>query len=174
MKPTSSGIPEAKTTRAALKLVGRRRICLSGTPVQNCAEDLWPIFHFLMPGFLGRRKTLKETLQQENEAIERLRQRVAPFVLRRLKKEVATELPPKTEILLHAQMSDEQERFYRELLEKERVGVMDLLGSKGLERSRVSILAAITRLASGGMPSSPGWWRQAVVGQDRAVPRPGR
>ena len=138
--------PEAKTTRAALKLAARRRMCLSGTPVQNCAEDLWPIFHFLMPGFLGRRKTLKETLQDDPEAINRLRDRVAPFVLRRIKSEVATELPPKTEILLHAQMSDDQERFYRELLEKERVGVMDLLGSKGLERSRVSILAAITRL----------------------------
>ena len=138
--------PEAKTTRAALKLQARRRMCLSGTPVQNCAEDLWPIFHFLMPGFLGRRKTLKETLQDDPEAIHRLRDRVAPFVLRRIKSEVATELPPKTEVLLHAKMSDEQEAFYRELLEKERVGVMDLLGSKGLERSRVSILAAITRL----------------------------
>jgi superfamily II DNA or RNA helicase len=138
--------PEAKTTRAALKLAARRRMCLSGTPVQNCAEDLWPIFHFLMPGFLGRRKTLKETLQDDPEAIHRLRDRVAPFVLRRVKSEVATELPPKTEVLLHAKMSDEQEAFYRELLEKERVGVMDLLGSKGLERSRVSILAAITRL----------------------------
>ena len=138
--------PEAKTTRAALKLAARRRMCLSGTPVQNCAEDLWPIFHFLMPGFLGRRKTLKETLQDDPEAINRLRDRVAPFVLRRIKSEVATELPPKTEILLHAEMSDDQERFYKGLLEKERVGVMDLLGSKGLERSRVSILAAITRL----------------------------
>jgi superfamily II DNA or RNA helicase len=137
---------EAKTTRAALKLVSRRRMCLSGTPVQNCAEDLWPIFHFLMPGFLGRRKTLKETLQDDPEAIGRLRDRVAPFVLRRIKKEVATELPPKTEILLHAEMSEEQRIFYNDLLEKERVGVMDLLGSKGLERSRVSILAAITRL----------------------------
>ena len=138
--------PEAKTTRAALKLVARRRMCLSGTPVQNCAEDLWPIFHFLMPGFLGRRKTLKETLQDDPEAINRLRDRVAPFVLRRIKQEVATELPPKTEILLHAEMGDDQSRFYADLLEKERVGVMDLLGSKGLERSRVSILAAITRL----------------------------
>ncbi len=138
--------PEAKTTRAALKIASRRRMCLSGTPVQNCAEDLWPIFHFLMPGFLGRRKTLKETLQDDPEAIHRLRDRVAPFVLRRIKSEVATELPPKTEILLHAQMSEEQHQFYRDLLEKERVGVMDLLGSKGLERSRVSILAAITRL----------------------------
>ncbi len=138
--------PEAKTTRAALKLVARRRMCLSGTPVQNCAEDLWPIFHFLMPGFLGRRKTLKETLQDDPEAISRLRDRVSPFVLRRMKKEVATELPPKTEILLHAEMSEDQRIFYNELLEKERVGVMDLLGSKGLERSRVSILAAITRL----------------------------
>jgi superfamily II DNA or RNA helicase len=140
--------PEAKTTRAALALVknSRRRICLSGTPVQNCAEDLWPIFQFLMPFFLGRRKVLKETLQEDNDAIERLRSRVAPFVLRRIKKEVATELPPKTEILLNARMSDEQFIFYRDLLEKERVGVMDLLGSKGLERSRVSILAAITRL----------------------------
>ena len=138
--------PEAKTTRAALKLVGRRRMCLSGTPVQNCAEDLWPIFHFLMPGFLGRRKTLKETLQEDNKAIERLRERVAPFVLRRLKKEVATELPPKTEVLLHAKMTESQERYYRELLEKERSGVMDLLDNRGLERSRVSILAAITRL----------------------------
>ncbi len=138
--------PEAKTTRAALKLQGRRRLCLSGTPVQNCAEDLWPIFHFLMPGFLGRRKTLKETLQDDNEAINRLRERVAPFVLRRLKSEVATELPPKTEILLHAKMNEDQEIFYKDLLEKERVGVMDLLGSRGLERSRVSILAAITRL----------------------------
>ena len=140
--------PEAKTTRAALTLVkhSHRRMCLSGTPVQNCAEDLWPIFHFLMPYFLGRRKVLKETLQEDNKAIERLRSRVAPFVLRRIKKEVATELPPKTEILLHARMSDEQYTFYRDLLEKERVGVMDLLGSRGLERSRVSILAAITRL----------------------------
>ena len=138
--------PEAKTTRAALKLQGKYRMCLSGTPVQNCAEDLWPIFHFLMPGFLGRRKTLKETLQDDNEAINRLRERVAPFVLRRLKSEVATELPPKTEILLHAKMNEDQELFYRDLLEKERVGVMDLLGSRGLERSRVSILAAITRL----------------------------
>ena len=138
--------PEAKTTRAALKLQGKHRMCLSGTPVQNCAEDLWPIFHFLMPGFLGRRKTLKETLQDDNEAINRLRERVSPFVLRRLKKEVATELPPKTEILLHAKMNEDQEIFYRDLLEKERVGVMDLLGSRGLERSRVSILAAITRL----------------------------
>ncbi|MFM2089697.1 MAG: hypothetical protein RLZZ127_186 [Planctomycetota bacterium] len=138
--------PEAKTTRAAMKLVAKRRMCLSGTPVQNCAEDLWPIFHFLMPGFLGRRKTLKETLQDDPEAISRLRDRVAPFVLRRIKSEVATELPPKTEILLHAEMAEEQRIFYRDLLEKERVGVMDLLGSKGLEKSRVSILAAITRL----------------------------
>jgi superfamily II DNA or RNA helicase len=138
--------PEAKTTRAALKLIARRRMCLSGTPVQNCAEDLWPIFHFLMPGFLGRRKTLKETLQDDPEAINRLRDRVAPFVLRRIKIEVAKELPPKTEILLHAEMDADQRTFYNELLEKERVGVMDLLGSKGLERSRVSILAAITRL----------------------------
>lgn len=138
--------PEAKTTRAALKLLAKRRMCLSGTPVQNCAEDLWPIFHFLMPGFLGRRKTLKETLQDDPDAISRLRDRVSPFVLRRIKKEVATELPPKTEILLHAEMSEGQRIFYNDLLEKERVGVMDLLGSKGLERSRVSILAAITRL----------------------------
>ena len=138
--------PEAKTTRAAMKIVAKRRMCLSGTPVQNCAEDLWPIFHFLMPGFLGKRKTLKETLQDDPEAIGRLRDRVAPFVLRRLKKEVATELPPKTEILLHAEMEESQRIFYNDLLEKERVGVMDLLGSKGLERSRVSILAAITRL----------------------------
>jgi len=140
--------PEAKTTKAALALVkqSRRRMCLSGTPVQNCAEDLWPIFHFLMPFFLGRRKVLKETLQEDGEAGERLRDRVAPFVLRRLKSEVATELPPKTEILLHAKMNDDQDVFYRDLLEKERIGVMDLLGSKGLERSRVSILAAITRL----------------------------
>ena len=63
--------PEAKTTRAALKLNGRRRVCLSGTPVQNCAEDLWPIFHFLMPGFLGRRKTLRETLSEDRKAVER-------------------------------------------------------------------------------------------------------
>ncbi len=138
--------PEAKTTRAALKLAADNRLCLSGTPVQNCAEDLWPIFQFLMPGFLGRRKTLKETLQDDGEAIMRLRERVAPFVLRRLKTEVAKELPPKTEILLHAKMSDEQDTFYREVLERERIGVMDLLGSRGLERSRVSILAAITRL----------------------------
>ena len=138
--------PEAKTTRAAMKIDAKRRMCLSGTPVQNCAEDLWPIFHFLMPGFLGRRKTLKETLQDDPEAIHRLRDRVSPFVLRRIKAEVATELPPKTEILLHAEMSEDQRLFYNDLLEKERVGVMDLLGSKGLERSRVSILAAITRL----------------------------
>jgi hypothetical protein len=81
------------------------RLALSGTPVENRLEELWSLFHFLNPGLLGRAARLRRALRQahrrgrQGAAVE-LRERLRPFVLRRLKKEVAPELPPRTEVVL--------------------------------------------------------------------------
>jgi SNF2 family DNA or RNA helicase len=110
--------PSSQVTRAAHRLKGEFRLALSGTPVENRLEDLWSIFQFLHPGFLG---TLGEFQEDWSGPIQRgasaraetLRKRIRPFLLRRLKNEVARELPPRTEIVLEAELSEAEWRHYR-------------------------------------------------------------
>ena len=86
--------PKAKITQTCLSINARHRLALSGTPIENTALDLWTIFRFLMPGLLGSRKDLERDLVENPEdTIKLLRKQVTPFVLRRVKSEVATELP---------------------------------------------------------------------------------
>ena len=86
--------PKAKITQTCLSINARHRLALSGTPIENTALDLWTIFRFLMPGLLGGRKDMERDLVESPEdTIKLLRKQVTPFVLRRVKSEVATELP---------------------------------------------------------------------------------
>jgi len=110
--------PKAKITQTCLSIESKFRIALSGTPIENSAIDLWTIFRFLMPGLLGGRKEFEQNLTDDTEkAYLRIRKQVSPFVLRRLKKEVATELPPKLETELPCRLTDEQKKEYRKLTE---------------------------------------------------------
>ena len=94
--------PKAKVTQACLSIDARHRLALSGTPIENSALDLWTIFRFLMPGLLGARKELEKSLIEDStNTLQLLRRQVTPFVLRRMKNDVAAELPPSSKQSFH-------------------------------------------------------------------------
>jgi len=119
---------ESQTAQAAYALHATHRFALTGTPVENRLEELWSQFHFVMPGFLGGRKHFQETYsrpieQGEMVAAETLRRRIQPFVLRRLKQDVAPELPPLTELVLRCPMPDEQRDVYKAVHQAAQVAI---------------------------------------------------
>ncbi len=140
------------TAQACKAIPADHRLALTGTPLENRLSELWSIFDFLMPGFLGAEDDFAERYEQPIEvaadvgARERLRRRVQPFVLRRLKTEVARDLPPKTETVAYCEMEPAQAALYREVLEESRAKVQESIQKVGFKRARVSILAALLRL----------------------------
>ena len=144
--------PSAKVTQALKTLPVERRICLTGTPLENHLGELWSQFDFLMPGFLGSRKhfnryfrTPIETHGSE-ERRERLAALVRPFLLRRRKEQVATELPPKTEIVREVSLEPEQARLYESIRVSMEHRVRALLAERGLARSHIEMLDALLKL----------------------------
>jgi len=119
---------------------------LTGTPLENRQMDLWSIFRFLLPGLLGSRATFESALNADREGtLTRLRAQLAPFILRRTKKEVATELPPKMEMDLICPLTDVQRAEYARICSEglERLG--DDVGAAMREKS-FGFLALLTRL----------------------------
>lgn len=140
-------------TAQACKSVGAdHKIALTGTPLENRLTELWSLFDFLMPGFLGNADSFHEryehpiTVQGEMETRERLKKRIHPFILRRLKTEVAKDLPPKTEVVTWVDMEPGQQALYREVLEDSKRKVHDSIDKVGFARSRISILSALMKL----------------------------
>ncbi|WP_137172148.1 DEAD/DEAH box helicase [Massilia sp. HP4] len=142
----------AKAAQTARLLDARHRLCLTGTPVQNHLGELWSQFHFLMPGLLGDERSFKanyrKPIEQGGDTLRQdfLVRRVKPFMLRRTKDKVATELPPKSEILLPVELCSAQ----RDLYETVRVAmdrkVRAEIDRKGLARSHIVILEALLKL----------------------------
>ena len=143
---------DSATAQACKALPGEHRLALTGTPLENRLSELWSIFDFLMPGFLGAEEDFAERYEQPIEVggdlavRERLRRRVQPFLLRRLKTEVAKDLPPKIETVAYCEMEPAQAALYREVLEQSRAKVQESIQKVGFKRARVSILAALLRL----------------------------
>lgn len=142
----------SKTALLVKELQAEQRWALTGTPLENRLSELWSIFDFLMPGFLGNYPHFKRKYQQpielhhSKEHLERLRRRIFPFVLRRLKSEVASELPPKTEVTNLCEMNVDQRKLYQEVLAACRRQVFTEVEKKGIEKSQISILTALLRL----------------------------
>ncbi len=142
----------SKTALLVKEIKSEQRWALTGTPLENRLSELWSIFDFLMPGFLGSYPHFKRKYQQpiENQQsvihLERLKKRIYPFILRRLKNEVAKELPPKTEVTSLCEMTPEQTKLYQEVLATCRKQVFAEVEKKGIEKSHVSILTALLRL----------------------------
>lgn len=112
--------PQTLIARACLKINAEHRLALTGTPIENRHLDLWTIFRFLMPGLLGRRRELEQVLADSEiaaESLERLKIQIAPFILRRTKREVAKELPEKTQNVLFCPMLDLQREHYRAIVQ---------------------------------------------------------
>ncbi len=117
--------PAAKVSQCCHNLRARHRIVLTGTPLENRQLDLWSLFHFLMPGLLGTRVVFEDAVQREGDAfLRKLRSQVAPFVLRRTKKRVASELPEKIEMTLASPLGELQRREYARICREglERLG----------------------------------------------------
>ena len=128
------------------------RLVLTGTPLENSVLDLWSIFDFLMPGYLGSPADFRERYElpiirdKSAEAQERLARRVRPFLLRRLKRDVAPDLPAKLEQVSFCELSEDQASVYQQVLEASRREVLAAVGAQGLAKSRMVILTALLRL----------------------------
>ena len=127
------------------RLRARSRFCLTGTPLENHAGELWSLFDFVLPGYLGAYNDFMQRYQDGGRSAE-LRDRLRPFLLRRLKRDVLPELPEKLETVLMAEMTPEQAQVYRAAQLRLGRRVERVLGEKGLSRGRIEILAAITEL----------------------------
>ena len=139
--------PEAKVTQACQCLKARHRIALTGTPLENRYLDVWTLFRFLMPGLLGLRRHFETNLDMHAvEALaDRIRTQIAPFVLRRTKRDVACELPPKVEVDLMCPMTDVQREEYERLT---REGIQSLGSNinEAVRQRSMGFLTLLTRL----------------------------
>lgn len=144
--------PSAQITKAVYQLKANARIALSGTPVMNNTFDLYAQLHFLVPGLFGQpeffRKEYAHPIDRERneEKIRALQQLTAPFVLRRTKQQVATDLPPKTESVLWCEMSPEQKSLYDEVKGQIRDSIFLNIKQEGINKSKLSILAGMQKL----------------------------
>ncbi len=144
--------PKSSTFKAVAALRAEHRLCLSGTPLENHLGELWSLFHFLMPGFLGKAEAFRQLYRtpierQGDEARQRqLAGRVRPFILRRTKSEVARELPPKSEIVVPIELSGAQRDLYETLRVAMSERVREAVGKQGLARSQIMILDALLKL----------------------------
>jgi len=142
----------SKAAQTVRLLDARHRLCLTGTPVQNHLGELWSQFHFLMPGLLGDDKqfntVFRKPIEQRGDVQRKdlLARRVKPFMLRRTKDKVATELPPKTEIVLPIELDGAQRDLYETVRVAMDKKVRDAIDAKGLARSQIIILDALLKL----------------------------
>lgn len=138
--------PEAKATQACLRLRGRHRIALTGTPLENRPLDLWTLYRYLMPGLLGPRKAFEsESLRDPAGQRDRLRKQITPFLLRRTKREVAKELPNKIEMELACPLTDPQREEYARLV-REGVGALGQDLAAAARERPLTLLTLLTRL----------------------------
>ncbi len=138
--------PDAKVSLACMGIAARHRIILTGTPLENRHLDLWTLFRYLMPGLLGERRSFVDGLDRDGaDFLKRLNRQITPFVLRRTKKDVARELPPKVEIRLVCPLSGLQEQEYSRLVEEG----LNTLGNDFTQikrRQTMNLFTLLTRL----------------------------
>jgi SNF2 family DNA or RNA helicase len=144
--------PSSKSYQAVKQLKSRHKLILSGTPVENTVNDLWTQMSFINPGLLGSQQfflnefvTPIEKKKDEDKAL-RLQALIKPFVLRRTKEQVATELPPKTEQLFYCQMSDEQSAVYEKVKSEYRNELLQSLEDGTFAQTQIQVLQGLIKL----------------------------
>ena len=138
----------SQTFAAVCALTGKMRLCLSGTPMENSAEDLWSLFHFLMPTLLGDLRSFRShySLLDGGRNLFHLRKKIAPFMLRRMKKEILPDLPEKVEQTIFVEMCESQRAVYEKWLGNYRAGLIQKIARDGAGSHRMEVLEAILRL----------------------------
>ncbi len=140
--------PDSQVARAAYRINARHRIALTGTPIENRLEELWSQMHFTNPGLLGGRTAFRERfagpISRGDAAVtKQLRQRIAPFLLRRLKRDVAPELPPRTDAVMYVELDQTERTIYDAVRAATRKEVIEKLGQGG---GVMAALEALLRL----------------------------
>lgn len=144
--------PTSHIARAVLQLKSRHRLTLTGTPLENTTMDLWSQMSFVNPGLLGGHTFFKNEFQvpiekRHDEAqTKKLNSIIKPFILRRLKSQVATDLPEKVENIYYTNLSPAQEEKYEEAKSFYRHKILDLIEKEGISNSRMTILEGLTKL----------------------------
>jgi len=143
---------QAQITKAAIQLDAKARVALSGTPIMNNTFDLYAQLNFLLPGMFGGQEFFKREYANpidkdgDKEKVKALQKMTAPFVLRRTKEQVATDLPEKTESVLWCQMGEAQKALYEDVKNRIRDSIFLDIKSSGLEKNKLNILAGIMKL----------------------------
>ena len=141
-----------QNAKAIKEINAETRYALTGTPIENSLSELWSIFDFIMPGYLFGYRKFKELYEmpivrdEDDTAMRKLKMLIEPFILRRIKKEVLTELPDKTITVLNNEMQEEQQKIYLSYLQKAKNQAMAEIDDNGFEKSQIKILALLMRL----------------------------
>ena len=142
----------SQTAQAVKQLQASHKLALSGTPIENKLEELWSVFDFLMPGFLltmaeFNSRYVNPIMERQDKTVEkRLKLQIYPFILRRMKRDVAKDLPDKVENIAYCELTDEQKDFYLQVLDSTKEELFKSIEQNGLEKSRLSIFSALLRL----------------------------
>jgi SNF2 family DNA or RNA helicase len=146
--------PAAQVTQSVKQLQSELRLALTGTPLENRLLDLWSIVDFVQPGYLGSQQRFLELYEPKGEDVamaqkighRRLAAKIRPVMLRRLKRQVAQDLPDRIEIRRDCELDDPQRKLYLTELRRSREKVMQTIAEKGVAKSKLHVLAALTRL----------------------------
>ncbi len=142
----------SQTAQAVKKLNSQHRLALSGTPIENKLEELWSVFDFLMSGFMFSMsefnfRYVNPIMERGDKTVEkRLKLQIYPFILRRMKRDVAKDLPDKVENIAYCELTPDQRDFYMEVLDSTKEELFKSIEQNGLEKSRMSIFSALLRL----------------------------
>jgi len=144
--------PASKSFKSVKTLKSKHKLILSGTPVENTVNDLWTQMSFINPGLLGSQSLFYTEFvipiekKKDEEKASKLQALIKPFVLRRTKTQVATELPPKTENLFYCQMSEEQKEYYEKIKSEYRNELLLNLEDGSFKKSQIQVLQGLTKL----------------------------
>lgn len=142
----------SQTAQAVKLLTSQHKLALSGTPIENKLEELWSVFDFLMPGFLFsmadfNSRYVNPIMERQDKVVEkRLKLQIYPFILRRMKRDVAKDLPDKVENIAYCELTDDQKDFYLQVLDSTKEELFKSIEQNGLEKSRLSIFSALLRM----------------------------
>ena len=144
--------PITETAKVARHLLARHRLAVTGTPIENKLDELWALFDFLMPGYLGSQARFRRdydgpiTREKNVGVADELKRKIAPFILRRMKEQVATDLPPKLYVTRECKLTREQETLYERIAGEGRQRVMEQAKAGNDVSLTMSILASLTHL----------------------------
>ncbi len=142
----------AQMTKVVKEIKASTKIALSGTPLENSVLELWSIFDFIMPGYLigliefQRKYHVKEIEEEQLETLKVLNEQIKPFILRRRKKDVVKELPPKIENNISIDLNKEQKKLYVAQLEKTKKELDEIIKTEGFQKGNFKILQLLTKL----------------------------